>query len=65
MHQHAELVELAQLCAFNARTTLDPRVAQELWRMALEYQERAAQADSGKRPDIGLPPEILRPKDKP
>lgn len=56
MPTHAELVDLAQMCAFNARDTLDPRIATELWKMALEYQTLAAKTDSGRKPDIGSPP---------
>ena len=55
------MADLAKLCAFNARETLDPRAAEELWRMALEYQARAAKFDSGVKPDIGPPPDS-RPK---
>lgn len=59
MHSHAELVELAQMCAFNAREATDRRVAEELWKMALEYQAKAAAADSGRKPYIGSPPDFL------
>jgi hypothetical protein len=59
MHSHAELVDLAQICAFNARAATDPRVAEELWKMALEYQTKAAKMDSGHKPDIGAPPDFL------
>ena len=62
MQTYAELVELARMCAFNARATLDPRVAAELWKMALEYQEKAARLDGGRKPDIGPPPEFLGEK---
>jgi hypothetical protein len=59
---HAELVDLARMCAFNARGTLDCDAAAELWKMALEYQARAARLDGGKKPDIGWPPEHMRPR---
>ena len=59
MHSHAELIELAQICAFNARAATDQRVAEELWKMALEYQTKAAEMDSGSKPDIGPPPDFL------
>jgi hypothetical protein len=55
----AELSDLAALCAHNARSTADKRVAEELWKMALEYQEKAAKLDSGKKPDIGESPDFL------
>jgi hypothetical protein len=56
---HAELVEMAQLCAFNARATRDERACTELWKMAVEYQEQAAQLDGGRKPFIGAPPRSL------
>ena len=57
MHTYAQLVELAKVCAFNARATLDRRTADELWKMAFEYQLRAAQLDNGRLPEIlGEPP---------
>jgi hypothetical protein len=37
-----------------ARFTVDREVARELWRMALEYQYKAAALDNGKLPDVGL-----------
>ena len=55
----AELTDLARICANNARTTGDRRVAEELWRMALEYQDKAAKLDSGQKPDIGEPPGFM------
>lgn len=62
MHSHAELVELAQMCAFNAREAIERRVAEELWKMAVEYQTKAAAADSGRKPEIGPPPDFLSEK---
>lgn len=62
MHDHAELVELAQMCAFNAREATDRRVAEELWKMAVEYQAKAAAADSARKPDIGPPPDFPNEK---
>jgi hypothetical protein len=53
-----DLAELARICARNARKAIRSEVvAAELWRMAKEYQARAAQLDSGQMPDIGPPPE--------
>jgi hypothetical protein len=56
MHTYASLVELAKICAHQAHITQVREVASELWRMALEYQRKAAALDSGKLPDIGPPP---------
>jgi hypothetical protein len=56
MQTYADLVELANICAQQAHFTQTREVAQELWRMALEYQRKAAALDSGKLPDIGPPP---------
>jgi hypothetical protein len=47
---YEELVELAILCARNARMTTSREVAEELWRMAKEYQAEAAQL--GDAPEI-------------
>ena len=60
MPTHAEIVELAKLCALNARNASDARVAEELWKMALEYQEKAAKTDGGRKPEIGPPPDHLK-----
>jgi hypothetical protein len=56
MHTYASLVVLAKICAQQARITQVRDVARELWRMALEYQHKAAALDSGRLPDIGPPP---------
>jgi len=56
MQTYANLVELAKICAHQAHFTQTHEVARELWRMALEYQSKAAALDSGKLPDIGPPP---------
>jgi len=56
MQTYASLAELARICAEQAHYTRDRDVARELWRMALEYQRKAAALDSGKPPDIGPPP---------
>jgi hypothetical protein len=54
-----ELLELARICARNARLPMTTKVvAAELWKMAKDYQARAAQLDSGNPPDIGPPPEF-------
>ena len=56
MQTYASLAELARICAQQANYTRDREVARELWRMALEYQTKAAALDRGKLPDIGPPP---------
>jgi hypothetical protein len=42
MLTYDELVELARLCARNSRIATSRDVADELWRMAKEYQAQAA-----------------------
>jgi hypothetical protein len=56
MQTYDDLVELARQCAKQAHFTRNREVAREFWRMAIEYQQRAAKFDSGKAPDIGPPP---------
>ena len=51
-----DLVELARLCVRNARITMNSEVADELWRMAKEYQAQAAKL--GDFPDIGDEPPL-------
>jgi hypothetical protein len=51
-----DLLQLAQICAKNAHSAISKEVAVELWRMALEYRDRAAKVDGGKAPEIGEPP---------
>jgi hypothetical protein len=53
-----ELKELAVICAHNARITISTPVAIELWKMAKEYQSKAAQL--GELPDIGDRPPVVR-----
>jgi len=60
MQTLADFIELAQLCAHNARFTVSREVARTLWQMAMEYQQKAAELDGGKRPDIGSPPASMR-----
>jgi hypothetical protein len=42
MLTYDDLVELARLCARNSRIATSRDVADELWRMAREYQAQAA-----------------------
>jgi hypothetical protein len=59
MDSSTEFAELAKVCANHARLTTSKEVARELWRMAKDYQERAAKLDSGDLPAIGEPPPLL------
>jgi hypothetical protein len=54
-----ELVELARTCASNARAASTKEVAAVLWKMALEYCEKAAELDSGPPVNIGNRPPSL------
>ena len=54
--RYEDMIQLAQICAANARIASTNDVAAVLWKMAREYQERAAELNGGKRPDIGRPP---------
>lgn len=56
MGAYEDLAELARISAYNARITKNRDTARELWRLALDYQHKAAALDSGKLPDIGPPP---------
>jgi hypothetical protein len=48
---YEDLVELARMCARNTRIMTSRDVADELWRMAKEYQAQAA--EMGDFPEIG------------
>jgi hypothetical protein len=62
MQTYTDLVELARKCASEARFTADREVARELWRMAIEYQYKAAALDNGELPDVGLPTSMAQRK---
>ena len=62
MQTYSVLVELARICAGQAHLIADREVARELWRMALEYQYKAASHDNGKLPDVGLPISMTKGK---
>jgi hypothetical protein len=49
---YKDMVELAKICARQARAASNPEVAQELQRLAKEYQKKAADLESGVLPDI-------------
>jgi hypothetical protein len=53
----SEAVELAKMCARNARAASEKRVARELWKMAQEYQAEAAKLDDGSLIDRGTAPQ--------
>jgi hypothetical protein len=59
MRTYQELVDLATSCANSARLTTSPEVASQLWRMAIEYQEKAAKFNDSKLPNIGDPPIVV------
>ena len=59
MRTYKELVDLAISCADTSRLTTSPEVASQLWRMATDYQEKAAKLDDGKLPNIGDPPIVV------
>ena len=61
MRTYEELVDLAMTCVKQAHITTSKDVAYELWRMAIRYQQQAADLDGGKLPDIGESPTHLRP----
>jgi hypothetical protein len=56
MQTYDELAEFACICARQAHFSSARDVAREFWRLALEYQQKAAAIDSGMPPDIGPPP---------
>ena len=61
MRTYENLVELARTCVRQAWLSSTPDVAGELWRMAKEYQARAAEHDSTAELDIGDPPPWAKP----
>jgi hypothetical protein len=52
MPSYRDMVELAKICARQARAASNPEVALELRRLAKEYQKKAADLDGGVLPDI-------------
>jgi hypothetical protein len=53
MQSYQDLVALARLCWRQANLSQTKDVADELRRMAVQYQQQAAKLDGGKLPDIG------------
>jgi hypothetical protein len=56
MRTYEEAANLARFCANQARLANVHTLAEEMWRLALEYQHEAAQLDSGNVPAIGEKP---------
>jgi hypothetical protein len=59
MHTFKELVDLAKSCANIARRTINPEIAIYFWRLAMDYQVKAAKLNDGKPPDIGDLPIVV------
>jgi hypothetical protein len=59
MLNYDDLVELARLCARNAHSSTSRDVADELWKMAKEYQAQAGKL--GILPEIGDAPGVWKP----
>ncbi len=49
---YEEIIEVAKICASKARQKATKADAAELWRIAQNYQHRAAALNGGKLPDI-------------
>jgi hypothetical protein len=56
---YAELLEVAHVLAMQSHVTASKEVARELWRLAQDYQVRAAALHEGRLPNIGDPPTKL------
>ncbi|MGA2411003.1 MAG: hypothetical protein ABSG46_11530 [Candidatus Binataceae bacterium] len=56
MQTYEEFAELAGIRAKNAHLARQTEVGRVLWKMAHEYQEKAAKLDHGQLIDIGEPP---------
>jgi hypothetical protein len=56
MRTSEEVATLARFCANQARLASNKNLAEEMWRLALEYQQEAAALDSGLLPEIGKKP---------
>ena len=64
MESLADLIDMAELCARNARAANSQGAARTLWKMATEYAQRAAKLDNGRMPNIGDPPAILKENER-
>ena len=56
MQTVADFVEIAKVLAIQSHVTASKEVARELWRLAKDYQVKAAAQAGGSLPDIGDPP---------
>jgi hypothetical protein len=56
MPTYADFVEVARVIAMQSHVTARKEVARELWRLAQDYQVKAAALDGGILPSIGDPP---------
>jgi hypothetical protein len=56
MRTYVEAASLARFCANQARIATVQTLADEMWRLALQYQQEAARLDSGNIPAIGEKP---------
>jgi hypothetical protein len=54
-----DLVEIAKVLAMQSQVTASKDVSRELWRLARDYQVKAAALAGGSLPDIGDAPAIL------
>ena len=59
MRTYEEAASLARFCANQARIAGVQTLADEMWRLALQYQQEAARLDSGHIPAIGEKPARL------
>jgi len=56
MRTYEEAANLARFCANQARLATVQTLADEMWRLALEYQQEAAKLDNENPPRIGARP---------
>ena len=59
MQTITDLIEIAKVLAIQSHVAASKEVARELWRLAKDYQVKAAARAGGRLPDIGDPPVVL------
>jgi hypothetical protein len=59
LRTYQEFVDLATSCANSTRLTTSSEVASQLWRIAMDYQEKAAKLNDSKLPNIDDPPIVV------
>ena len=59
LRPYDDLVDLVRICSKNAYLASSNDVAATLWKMAVEYRDKAAKLDGDRVPDIGEPPPWL------